>query len=147
MRLMAIPILPIALIVTSGAASAVNDDPEVQHEPDPVSVVRLQVPDKHVAEELEEAGVDLAHYHKELPDGVEIHAVLTEAEARAIASADIKVLGILENEATADRAREDISSFGTMAVASVDTLTPLRTEWFTSERHDRHARGRQGARP
>ena len=135
-RLLAVPLLPLPLLLvpTTGAASPAGEE-RVATDPEPVSLVRLAVPDQQAVEELEAEGYDLAHYTKPIAEGIEIHAVLSDAERATLEAEGVEVLGILEDARTLARVQEEreaAAEAAEAAVAATDTLTPLRTEWFTS---------------
>lgn len=135
-RLLAVPLLPLPLLLvpTAGAASPSGEE-RVVTDPEPVSVVRLAVPDQQAVEDLEAQGYDLAHYTKPISEGLEVHAVLTAEEQSALQAGGVQVLGILEDARTLATVQAERSAATAAAQATetaTDTLTPLRTEWFTS---------------
>ncbi len=131
-RLLAVPLLPLSLLLvpTTGAASPTADEAVVT-EPEPVNLVRLAVADQEAADTLEAQGYDLAHYTKPIAQGLEVHAVLTAAEQSALEARGVQVLGVLEDARTLSAVRAERSE-ALAEAAATDTLTPLRTEWFTS---------------
>src|SRR5690606_7303158 len=135
-RLLAVPLLPLPLLLlpTTGIASPSADD-QVQTEPEPTSLVRLAVPDQQAVEELEAEGYDLAHYTKPISGGLVIHAVLTTTELATLEADVVSSPGVRADAEALARVRAERSEAIAAAVATeaaIDTLTPLRTEWFTS---------------
>lgn len=134
-RLLAVPLLPLPLLLTPMTGIASPDDARVVSEPEPVSLVRLAVADAQAVEDLEAEGYDLAHYVKPINQGVEIHALLTPAEQSTLEARGVQVLGVLEDASTlaaVKAERADAVTTAEAAEATTDTLTPVRTEWFTS---------------
>ena len=135
-KLLAVPLLPIPLLLmpTTGFASPGADD-QVQTEPEATSLVRLAVPDQQAVEDLEAEGYDLSHYTKPISGGLEIHAMLTPTELAALEAEGVQTLGVLEDArtlATVQAERSEAMEAAEATEVATDTLTPLRTEWFTS---------------
>lgn len=131
---LAAPLLPFPLLMVPGAVATEPAD-EVLTEPEEVALVRVVVPDQQAIDDLNRAGFDLAHYEQPVDGGLEVHVVATQAEQDALTARGLRLLGELENSETLEAVREERD--GTIqqnarAATAVDTLTPLRTEWFTS---------------
>lgn len=131
--LLAAPLLPLPLMVAPSLATETEE--LAQLEPDEVALVRVVVPDQATIDTLNREGFDLAHYEKPLADGIEVHVVASETEQQALQARGLTLLGELENAQTLAAVRAERSATlqqASVAEASVETLTPLRTEWFTS---------------
>ncbi|MEU0487269.1 hypothetical protein ABZ260_50005, partial [Streptosporangium sp. NPDC006013] len=117
-------------------ASEVAPDRQSSTEQNGVALLRVIVPDQESIDRLNNMGVDLAEYRRPVDEGLEVHAVLSPEEAQ-----ELRVLGFDVRDAISDQAdvaenraarQEALTKAAQAEAADVDTLTPLRAEWFTS---------------
>ncbi|SCL45764.1 Chitobiase/beta-hexosaminidase C-terminal domain-containing protein [Micromonospora eburnea] len=140
-RLLALLALPLALAVSApGLAnptsdSAVAPDRSSSGDQNGVGLMRIVVADKSGIDRLNELGVDLAEYVKPVDNGIEVHAILSPEESQALRDQGFDVQDAIsdqsdyaENVAERSAAVRAVQSLA----ASTDTLTVLRSEWFTS---------------
>ncbi|MGW2199784.1 hypothetical protein ACWCSH_46590, partial [Streptosporangium sp. NPDC001682] len=117
-------------------ASEVAPDRQSSTEQNGVALLRVIVPDQESIDRLNNMGVDLAEYRRPVDEGLEVHAVLSPEEAQ-----ELRVLGFDVRDAISDQTdvaenraarQEALTKAAQAEAADVDTLTPLRAEWFTS---------------
>ncbi|MFD2764380.1 M14 family zinc carboxypeptidase [Micromonospora eburnea] len=139
--MLALLALPLALAVSApGLAnptsdSAVAPDRSSSGDQNGVGLMRIVVADKSGIDRLNELGVDLAEYVKPVDNGIEVHAILSPEESQALRDQGFDVQDAIsdqsdyaENVAERSAAVRAVQSLA----ASTDTLTVLRSEWFTS---------------
>ncbi|WP_433366243.1 M14 family metallopeptidase [Streptosporangium sp. CA-115845] len=100
-----------------------------------VALLRVIVPDQEAVDRLNTMGVDLAEYKRPLDEGLEVHAVLSPEEAQELRVLGFDVRGAISDQTDVAEnrvARQEALTKAAEAAADVDTLTPLRAEWFTS---------------
>ncbi|MFJ2033784.1 M14 family zinc carboxypeptidase [Streptosporangium sp. NPDC087985] len=142
-RVAAVLVLPIVLVLSalpvladpSPPPSEVTSDRQSSTTQNGVALVRLVVPDQGGIDRLNSLGVDLAEYRKPVDGGIELHAVLSPREAQKLRDLGFDVRDVISDQADLAQnlaEREAALAVQTEAAAVVDTLTPLRAEWFTS---------------
>ncbi|MGW9193058.1 hypothetical protein [Micromonospora chersina] len=97
--------------------------------------MRIVVADKSGIDRLHQLGVDLAEYVKPVDNGIEVHAILSPEESRALRDKGFDVQDAISDQADYARNMAERSAAiraATAATATTDTLTVLRAEWFTS---------------
>ncbi|GII57255.1 hypothetical protein Pth03_56440 [Planotetraspora thailandica] len=137
--------LPIALTLTlsptpvladpAAQSSEVTPDRQPTTEQNGVALLRIVVPDEAAVDELNSMGVDLAEYKKQVDGGLEVHAVLSPAEAQSLRDQGFDVRGSITDQGDFARnqtERRQALAAEAAAADEADTLTPLRAEWFTS---------------
>ncbi|WP_326822006.1 M14 family metallopeptidase [Streptosporangium sp. NBC_01756] len=142
-RIAAVLVLPIVLALSAlpvlaeptPTPSEVAPDRPSGSTQDGVALLRVVVPDQAGMDRLNSLGVDLAEYRKPVADGIELHAVLSPREAQELRDQGFDVRGAISDQAdlAANKAdRQAALSAEAEAADEVDTLTPLRAEWFDS---------------
>ncbi|GAA3819665.1 M14 family zinc carboxypeptidase [Sphaerisporangium flaviroseum] len=142
-RLAAGLVLPLALTFSAlpvlaappPSPSSVTPDRQSSTAKDGVSLLRIVVPDEAAVDRLNSLGVDLAEYKKPLDNGIEVHAVLSPKEAEDLRARGFDVRGAISDPsdlAANEADRQSAIKSADEAASEVDTLTPLRAEWFTS---------------
>ncbi|GES13255.1 hypothetical protein Amac_068520 [Acrocarpospora macrocephala] len=142
-RLAAVLFLPLAMILSplpaladpSPPVSEVVPDRQPSTAQDGVALIRIIVPDQASVDRLNDMGVDLAEYKKSSDEGIEVHAVLSPQEAQDLRDQGFDLRGVISDQSDfaanqAERSRALASADA--AEAATDTLTVLRSEWFTS---------------
>lgn len=137
--------IPVALALTIGPAIAaggetarpggVPADHRSSYEQNGVALMRVVVPDRAAIDRLQRMGVDLAEYTKPVAGGIEVNAVLSPSESAALKAKGYDVRGAISDQtSTAKVRRQRTKQLNTLATQAegTDTLTPLRSEWFTS---------------
>ncbi|GAA4189246.1 M14 family zinc carboxypeptidase [Streptosporangium oxazolinicum] len=135
--------LPLALSLSSmpvladpaPPVSEVAPDRQSSTEQNGVALLRVIVPDQAAVDRLTSLDVDLAEYKKSVEGGLEVHAVLSPPEAQRLRDLGFDVRGPIsdQSDVAENRAeRREALKEAAEAAAEVDTLTPLRAEWFTS---------------
>ncbi|WP_433366116.1 M14 family metallopeptidase [Streptosporangium sp. CA-115845] len=135
--------LPIALSLSSFPVLAEPSPPVGEVVPDRqpsteqngVALLRVIVPDEAGVDRLNSLGVDLAEYKKPVEGGFEMHAVLSPEEAQNLRDLGFNIVGKISDQMdVADNLaqRRGAVAAEAQAASEVDTLTPLRAEWFTS---------------
>jgi hypothetical protein len=126
------------MLLASSAASPVSvvpADRQSSYEQDGVALMRVIVPDQAAIDRLEQLGVDLAEYTKPVGGGIEVHAILSPQESSDLRAKGFDVRDAISDQADAAKLRKERSQTkGALAeqAQGADTLTPLRSEWFTS---------------
>ncbi|MEU0479018.1 hypothetical protein ABZ260_07520, partial [Streptosporangium sp. NPDC006013] len=142
-RVAAVLALPIALSLgslpvlaePSPPASEIVPDRQSSTEQNGVALLRVIVPDEAGIDRLNSMGVDLAEYKKPVDGGFEMHAILSPEEAQNLRDLGFNIVGKISDQTeVADNLiqRRGAVAAEIQAAAEVDTLTPLRAEWFTS---------------
>ncbi|MER6178079.1 hypothetical protein ABT130_43185, partial [Streptosporangium sp. NPDC001681] len=142
-RIAVVLALPVALSFSSfpvlaepsPPASEVVPDRQSSTEQNGVALLRVIVPDEAGIDRLNSMGVDLAEYKKPVDGGFEMHAILSPEEAQNLRDLGFNIVGKISDQTeVADNLvqRRGAVAAEIQAAAEVDTLTPLRAEWFTS---------------
>ncbi|WP_406316191.1 M14 family metallopeptidase [Streptosporangium sp. NBC_01639] len=140
-RVAAVLVLPIVLALSAlpvlaeptPTPSEVAPDRPSGSTQDGVALLRVVVPDQAGMDRLNSLGVDLAEYRKPVADGIELHAVLSPREAQELRDQGFDVRGAISDQADLAENKADRQaalSAEAEAADEVDTLTPLRAEWF-----------------
>ncbi|GII82240.1 hypothetical protein Ssi03_02300 [Sphaerisporangium siamense] len=119
----------------SPPVSEVAPDRQSSGEQNGVALMRVVVPDEAALDRLNSMGLDLAEYKKPVEDGIEVHAVLSPQETRSLRDQGVDVRGAIadQGDAAANAAeRRSAIAESKEAASETDTLTVLRSEWFTS---------------
>ncbi|MFF3439973.1 M14 family zinc carboxypeptidase [Streptosporangium sp. NPDC002721] len=135
--------LPLALGLSSMPVLADPSPPVSEVAPDRrstteqngVALLRVIVPDQAAVDRLNSLDVDLAEYKKSVEGGLEVHAVLSPPEAQRLRDLGFDVRDAIsdQSDVAENRSeRREALKEAAEAAAEVDTLTPLRAEWFTS---------------
>ncbi|SBT55052.1 Chitobiase/beta-hexosaminidase C-terminal domain-containing protein [Micromonospora narathiwatensis] len=140
-RLLALLALPLALAVSApGLANPTTDtavapDRTSSGEQNGVGLMRIVVADKSGIDRLNELGVDLAEYVKPVDNGIEVHAILSPEESQSLRDMGFDVQDAISDQSDyAENVAERSTTVRALQAlaASTDTLTVLRSEWFTS---------------
>ncbi|MGN6751388.1 MAG: M14 family metallopeptidase [Intrasporangium sp.] len=99
------------------------------------ALVAVLAPDAASVDRLLAEGYDLTEYTKPLASGVEVHLVATPEELATLKAQGFNLLETIQSAADVDANRAERNA--TLAAVSAseqaaDTLTVLRSEWFTS---------------
>ncbi|MFF5110050.1 M14 family metallopeptidase [Streptosporangium sp. NPDC000509] len=119
----------------SPPVSEVVPDHQSSTEQNGVALLRVIVPDEAGIDRLNSMGVDLAEYKKPVDGGFEMHAVLSPEEAQNLRDLGFNIVGKISDQTEFTEnliQRRSAVAAEAQAAAEVDTLTPLRAEWFTS---------------
>ncbi|MEV0397378.1 M14 family metallopeptidase [Polymorphospora rubra] len=124
-----------SLATPPGVDGQVEPERKSTFEQNGVALMRVVATDQAQIDQLNALGVDLTEYSKPVPGGIEVHAVLSPPESTALREMGFDVRDAIADqtdhaENVADRAAAIASAEA--AEADTDTLTVLRTEWFTS---------------
>ncbi|GAB3060932.1 M14 family zinc carboxypeptidase [Intrasporangium mesophilum] len=107
----------------------------VSDEPAEASLLKVVVPDGAAIDRLAGLGFDLTEYTRPVDGGVEIHVVADPTEAQEISQLGYRVGDAITTPSDVAGLRTQRSAAiaaEAQALASTDTLTVLRSEWFTS---------------
>ena len=135
--LAALPLIIAGLPLAAGADPEPDDAPVVPPgTADGADLVEVVVDDQAGVIDLIAAGADVTEYARPVTGGLEVHVVATQEEqddlrARGFAVGDAVVTDEQTEAVVAEReaAIERVDQLSTLAT---DTLTVLRSEWFTS---------------
>ncbi|WP_167667575.1 M14 family zinc carboxypeptidase [Micromonospora narathiwatensis] len=139
--MLALLALPLALAVSApGLANPTTDtavapDRTSSGEQNGVGLMRIVVADKSGIDRLNELGVDLAEYVKPVDNGIEVHAILSPEESQSLRDMGFDVQDAISDQSDyAENVAERSTTVRALQAlaASTDTLTVLRSEWFTS---------------
>ncbi|MEV0154910.1 M14 family zinc carboxypeptidase [Micromonospora sp. NPDC050686] len=139
-RWLALLALPLALAFSAPGLAVPPDDavPPTRSssgEQNGVGLMRIVVADKSGIDRLNELGVDLAEYVKPVDNGIEVHAILSPEESQALRDQGFDVQDAISDQSDyAENVAERSATMRALAAvaASTDTLTVLRSEWFSS---------------
>lgn len=130
--------VPVALTVgltTVPAQGGPDPGPDVPDQ-DGTALISIVVPDRAAVDELNAMNLDLAEYTKPVVGGIEVHAVLTPAEADDLAAQGYDLRDVIADQSDAQEVRAEraqaVRAEQLAAAQATDTLTLLRAEWFTS---------------
>jgi Zinc carboxypeptidase/Chitobiase/beta-hexosaminidase C-terminal domain len=131
-RLLVLLAFVASLIVTTPAAGAPPRSP--LEDPEPVRTVRLLVDGSSTLDALNEAGFDIAHGAKRVPNGIEVDAVVTEAEVSQLEAMGAEVLSPDERfEWSFDQSAAFSAPFGVQPLSHQETVRIARADWFTTK--------------
>jgi Zinc carboxypeptidase/Chitobiase/beta-hexosaminidase C-terminal domain len=133
-----VPALVVGLFVAIGPAAA---DPPAERSPlerpDPVEVVRVQLEGTEQLDEINEAGFDLSGGVERVPAGVEVDAVVTDAEVAQLEAMGADVMpkggGFEWSWAQDGGFASPFGARSLVAPEQQDTVRVARADWFTTK--------------
>ena len=139
-RLAVVAALP---LIIAGLPLAAGADPEPDDEPvvplgveEDADLVEVVVDDQAGVIDLIAAGADVTEYARPVPGGLEVHVVATQAEQDELRALGFAVDGAVvtaeETDAVVAERDAAIERLDQISALATDTLTVLRSEWFTS---------------
>ncbi|HEX6291684.1 MAG TPA: M14 family metallopeptidase [Herpetosiphonaceae bacterium] len=120
----------------SGTQRALAATPDDLDRVEPAVVARITLPDRAALDALVATGADLAEYLHQSSSGLDVDVIATPAEIEALRQQGFNVTNTLLTEADwAARVaeREAAVAAEEAALASVDTLTILRADYFQND--------------
>ncbi|MGH8824210.1 MAG: M14 family metallopeptidase [Jiangellaceae bacterium] len=139
-RLAVVAALP---LIIAGLPLAAGADPEPDDEPvvplgaeEDADLVEVVVDDQAGVIDLIAAGADVTEYTRPVPGGLEVHVVATQEEQDELRARGFAVGGAVvtaeQTEAVVAERDAAIQRLDQLSTLATDTLTVLRSEWFTS---------------
>jgi Zinc carboxypeptidase/Chitobiase/beta-hexosaminidase C-terminal domain len=120
------------LVVVGSAGAAPPQERSPLEAPERVRTVNLHVAGSDQLDDLADAGVDLAGAATRVPTGLEVEAVVTDAEAAALEAEGVQVLPKREGfEWSFRQGRAFATPFG--AMTHEKTVRVVRADWFTTK--------------